>query len=304
MNEIVAVDWGSSMLRAALLSEDGRVLEERSAQRGILSVPAGGFPEALQLTCGEWLQGDQRLCIISGMAGSRQGWREVPYCACPAGFPELTRQLAWIESPFSAARIAIVPGLSCEHHGVPDVMRGEEVQIFGAMSLRGGTDSGRFVLPGTHSKWVRVEQGRIMGFATFMTGELYALLRTYSILARTLPPDDGPLDADAFTRGVAQARSSGSLLRSAFSTRTLSLFQRQPPHVMPSYLSGLLIGEELRAQQFDATDGTITVVGSQQLTLRYELALLSLGLPARRVGAEATWRGLWLIARSLLGNHP
>ena len=299
MTEFVAVDWGSTTLRAARVARDGRVIEERSAQRGILSVPGGAFAEALQLTCGEWLQEPGTLCIISGMAGSRQGWREVPYCACPAGFDDLRRQIAWIDSPFVSARIGIVPGMSCEHHGVPDVMRGEEIQIFGAMSLLGGTDSGRFVLPGTHSKWVRVQEGKVLGFATFMTGELYSLLRTYSILARTLPPDDGPLDVDAFTRGVAQARSSGSLLRSAFSTRTLALFQRQPPHVMPSYLSGLLIGEELRAQQFDATDGTITVIGSQQLTLRYELALLSLGLPARRVGSEATWRGLWAMARSL-----
>jgi 2-dehydro-3-deoxygalactonokinase len=299
MTEFVAVDWGSTTLRAALVAQDGRVIEERSAQRGILSVPAGAFAEALQLTCGEWLQDPGRLCLISGMAGSRQGWREVPYCACPAGFDDLKRQVAWIDSPFVSARIGIVPGLSCEHHGVPDVMRGEETQIFGALSLLGGADGGRFVLPGTHSKWVRVQEGKVLGFATFMTGELYALLRTYSILARTLPPDDGPLDAEAFTRGVAQARSSGSLLRSAFSTRTLALFQRQPPHVMPSYLSGLLIGEELRAQQFDASDGTITVIGSQQLTLRYELALLSLGLPARRVGSEATWRGLWAMARSL-----
>ena len=299
MNEVVAIDWGSSMLRAALIAEDGRVLEERSAQRGILAIPAGGFAEALQLTCGEWLLAEQRLCIISGMAGSRQGWREVAYCPCPAGFDELRRQVAFIDWPYSPARICIVPGLSCEHHGVPDVMRGEEVQIFGALSLMGGASSGRFVLPGTHSKWVRVADGRVLGFATFMTGELYALLRTYSILARTLPPDDGPLDREAFTRGVAQARTSGSLLRSAFSTRTLALFQREPPHIMPSYLSGLLIGEELRAQQFDATDGTIGVIGSQLLALRYELALLSMGLPARRIGAEATWRGLWLMARSL-----
>jgi 2-dehydro-3-deoxygalactonokinase len=296
---IVAIDWGSSALRAALLGEDGRVIEERHSQRGILNVPAGAFSEVLQITCNEWLVDPGTLCLISGMAGSRQGWREAPYCPCPATFDDLAARLAWIEADFTRARIAIVPGMSCERDGVPDVMRGEEVQIFGALSLLGGAGHGQLVLPGTHSKWARVEQGRLLGFTTYMTGEFYSLLRTYSILSRTMPAEDGPLDAQAFTRGVAQAATSGSILRSAFSSRTLALFQRMAPEALASYLSGLLIGEELRAQGVDAADGTIIVIGSQALTLRYELALLSLGIPARRIGSEATWRGLWQLAQKI-----
>jgi len=296
---IVAVDWGSSSLRAALLGDDGRVIEERQSQRGILNVPAGAFSEVLQITCNDWLIDPDTLCLISGMAGSRQGWREAPYCPCPAGFDDLVGRLAWVEADFTRARIAIVPGMSCERDGAPDVMRGEEVQIFGALSLLGGAQQGRLVLPGTHSKWARVESGRLLAFSTFMTGEFYALLRTYSILSRTMPAEDGPLDTEAFTRGVAQATTSGSILGSAFSSRTLALFHRMREEALPSYLSGLLIGEELRAQGVDAADGMITVIGSQALTLRYELALLSRGIPARRIGGEATWRGLWQVAQRM-----
>jgi len=289
---LVAVDWGTSSLRAARIAPDGAVLEERSSQRGILTVPAGGFPSVLQETCGDWLRADGTLCLVSGMAGSRQGWREAAYCACPAGFAEVARSLAWI----APGRIALVPGLSCETRGVPDVMRGEEVQVFGAMDLLGVQD-GVFVLPGTHSKWVQVQDGRVQSFATFMSGELYALLRQHSILARTLPPEDPPLDEDAFLRGVRHAQEAGSLLRSAFSARTLALFDRLPAPALASYLSGLVIGEELRARE--ASTSSIVLIGSPALTARYALALRTLDCSARSLGSEATWRGLWALAQTL-----
>ena len=290
--ELIAVDWGTSSLRAARIAAAGTVLEERSSQRGILSVPAGGFPAVLQETCGDWLSRDGALCLVSGMAGSKQGWREAPYCACPAGFGEVARSLAWIEPQ----RIAIVPGLSCEHGGVPDVMRGEEVQVFGAMDLLGEGD-GLFILPGTHSKWVDVQGGRVRSFATFMTGEIFALLRQHSILSRTLPAEDGPLDEAAFLRGVWHAAHAGSLLRAAFSARTLALFDRLTPASQPSYLSGLVIGEELRARS--PAPQRAVLVGSEALTTRYALALRSLGCEPRALGAQATWCGLWALARTL-----
>ena len=292
MRSLIAVDWGTSSLRAARLASDGAVREERASQRGILSVPAGGFPQVLQETCGDWLAQPGALCLVSGMAGSKQGWREAPYCACPAGFEEVAASLTWIEP----GRIALVPGLSCEHDGVPDVMRGEEVQVFGAMDLLGERE-GLFVLPGTHSKWVEVQDGRVRSFATFMSGEFYALLRQHSILSRTLPADDGPLDEDAFLRCVRYARDAGSLLRTAFSARTLSLFERLPAAVQPSYLSGLVIGEELRAAA--GTRQRAILVGSAALTTRYALALRAAGCETRCLGAEATWRGLWALARTL-----
>jgi 2-dehydro-3-deoxygalactonokinase len=290
MPGLVAVDWGTSSLRAARIAADGEVLEERSSQRGILTVPAGGFPQVLQETCGDWLA--DALCLVSGMAGSRQGWREAPYCACPAGFAEVAQSLTWI----APGRIALVPGLSCEHASVPDVMRGEEVQVFGAMDLLRQRE-GTFVLPGTHSKWVRVRDGRVESFATFMSGECYALLRQHSILARTLPAEDPPLDEAAFTRGVRHAQDSGSLLRSAFSARTLALFDRMQPAALASYLSGLVIGEELRARGNDAR--SVVLIGSAALTARYALALRTVGIAATSLGSEATWRGLWALARTL-----
>lgn len=289
---MIAVDWGTSSLRAARMDGAGRVLQERSAPRGILTVPPGGFPAVLQDTCGDWLRMSGELCLVSGMAGSRQGWREAPYCACPAGFAEVAAALTWIEP----GRIALVPGLSCEDGGVPDVIRGEEVQVFGAMDLLRQGD-GMFVLPGTHSKWVRVEGGKVSSFATFMSGEVFALLRQHSILARTLPAEEPPLEEEAFLRGVRHAQEARSLLRSAFSVRTLSLFDRMPAESLASYLSGLVIGEELRAH--GEVEQSVVLIGNEALTARYELALRVLGTPARRLGAEATWRGLWALARTL-----
>jgi 2-dehydro-3-deoxygalactonokinase len=294
VKHLIAVDWGTSSLRGALLAPDGTVLEEVSAPAGILTVPAGGFAAAFNEHFGRWQQATGAPALIAGMAGSRQGWQEAPYCACPAGFAEIASHLHWVEP----GRIALVPGLSCEDEGVPDVMRGEETQVVGALDLLGLADA-RMVLPGTHSKWVQVAQRRIAGFRTFMTGELYALLRQHSILARTLPESDGELDAEAFLRGLAHARSSASLLHAAFSVRTLALFERMPPAAAPSYLSGLVIGDELRAQGLERGAGAVVVIGAPALAARYRLALESLGVAVTTVGAQAAWRGLHAIARQL-----
>ena len=292
MKPLIAVDWGTSSLRGALLDGDGRVLDEVSAPAGILSVPPGGFPEVFAARFGPWQRRYQALCLISGMAGSRQGWQEAPYCACPAGLADVALQLSWIEP----GRIALVPGVRCEERGVPDVMRGEETQVWGALDLLGVADA-QLVLPGTHSKWVQIRGGRITQFRTYMTGEIYALLRRHSILARTLPADDGELDADAFRQGLTHLRDSISLLHAAFSVRTLALFERMAPAAMPSYLSGLVIGEELRTQTFTPAAGPVVVVGSRALSARYQLALESQDVRSHAFGSEATWRGLWAIAR-------
>jgi 2-dehydro-3-deoxygalactonokinase len=282
---LVAIDWGTSSLRGALLDADGRVLAEQSHPRGILTVPPGGFPEVFQSLFGEWMAPPGTRCLISGMAGSKQGWVEAPYCACPAGVAEVGARIRSIEP----ARIAIVPGLSDMHDGVPDVMRGEEVQIFGAMALTGLQD-GLFVLPGTHNKWARVAQGRVTGFRTFMTGEFYALLSQHSILSRTVDAT-APLDEAAFLEGVTQADNGQGLLHNAFGARTLSLFDRMPAGELASYLSGVLIGEELRTQSVHAA-GELVLIGTPALTQRYSLALRAAGIQARTLGAEATWAGL------------
>ncbi|HYP72347.1 MAG TPA: 2-dehydro-3-deoxygalactonokinase [Variovorax sp.] len=291
MTRLVAVDWGTSSLRGALIDADGRVLAEQSHARGILTVPPGGFREVFDSLFGAWMREAGARCLISGMAGSRQGWIEAPYCPCPAGLAEVRAKVREIEP----GRIAIVPGLSDEHAGVPDVMRGEEVQIFGAIALTGLRD-GLFVLPGTHNKWARVKDGRVAGFRTFMTGEFYALLSQHSILARTLDAA-APFDEAAFLSGVAQADNGEGLLHNAFGARTLSLFERMSAGELASYLSGLLIGEELRTQSVRA-NGQVVLIGSPALTQRYALALKTLGTATRTLGSEASWAGLHALSSS------
>lgn len=294
MKPLVAVDWGTSSLRSARLDDQGRAIEERELPRGILTVPAGGFPQVFDEVCGDWMRPAGALALICGMAGSQQGWKEAPYLRCPASRGDLVSQLAWIEP----GRIAIVPGLACEIDGAPDVMRGEETKAFGALQLL-GTGDATIVMPGTHCKWAHARAGRIESFATFMTGEFYAVLRGHSILARTLPQDDGALDPTALLQGVDHALRSGNVLHAAFSARTLSLFGHLPPAAAPSYLSGLLIGEELRSRQPDPAGKPLVLVGADKLTRRYALALSHLRVPFATLGQEATWLGLHAIAQEM-----
>ena len=154
---LLAVDWGTTALRGARLDASGQVLEERRAERGILHVPAGAFAAVFDELFGDWWTGDT-LCLMAGMVGSRQGWQEAPYCPCPAGASELAAGLHWLVP----GRLAIVPGLyqapatgASPWASPPDVMRGEETQIAGALRLLPGYD-GVLCLPGTHSKWVHI----------------------------------------------------------------------------------------------------------------------------------------------------
>ena len=277
------------------------MLEERFLPRGILTLLVNEFAPFFEANFADWTRASGTLSLISGMAGSKQGWKEAPYCPCPAGFDEVAAALTWIEPQ----RIAIVPGLSCEHAHAPDVMRGEEVQIFGAMQLTGLRD-GLFLLPGTHSKWARVQNGRVTTFRTYMTGEFYALLSQHSILAKTLIAEaEAPFDADAFAQGVTVSCHGAGLLHTAFSARTLSLFSLMSAAALPSYLSGLVIGEELRLQMPDATetrpgtDSEVVLIGSDSLTTRYSQSLALRGVRSRVLGSQATWAGLHALAGRL-----
>ena len=290
---LIAIDWGTSSLRGARLDASGQVLAAREFPRGILTVPPGQFEAVFNELFGDWMQAPDALCLISGMAGSQQGWREAPYCPCPAGFAELGQHLLWLRP----GRIALVPGLSCLAEGAlrtPDVMRGEEVQIFGALRLtqRG---SATLVLPGTHSKWVQVQDGQVREFRTFMTGEVFALMSQHSILGKTLDLN-GAFDEAVFLQGVAQSQQAGSVLHHLFAVRTLGLFERLSAAQLPSYLSGLLIGEELRTQAASADSAPLILIGSEALTQRYSLALKMRGIACQRHGAEATWAGLFALA--------
>lgn len=294
---LIAIDWGTSSLRGAFFDHAGQLQDRREFPRGILTVEPGEFPSVFEECFGDWHRRGDALCLLSGMVGSRQGWQEAAYCPCPAGFAELARGMLWLEP----GRMAVVPGLSVQHQdGLPyeqhDVMRGEEVQIFGALSLAGVQDA-TVVLPGTHSKWARVQQGRVMEFRSFMTGEVYALLGQHSILSRTLP-QDAPWHEATFKDAVLLAQRTPSVLSSIFATRTLALFDTLAAERHPSFLSGLLIGEELRAMQTQPGEAVL-LVGNANLTLRYACALQTLGCSARSLGDEATWAGHLALARHL-----
>jgi 2-dehydro-3-deoxygalactonokinase len=293
----IAVDWGTSTFRAALIAHDGEIMDELSEPRGILSLKQGEFANYLIATCARFTRAGGRFFLLSGMVGSKDGLAEVPYCPCPATAGHLALMVGWAVKD----RVAIVPGVRSEYF---DVMRGEETQVFGAAAVLGIEDA-LMVLPGTHSKWVSLEAGAITGFNTFMTGEFYAMLAQHSILAKSLPPagsPDAPLDPAAFIQGIEYATTSESLLNTAFSVRVKSLFSQLTPTQASSYLSGLVIGEELVSMQLDP--GTqVIVVGSQALGERYTLALGHLGVEARILGAQAAWAGLHSIYMQMSFNR-
>ncbi|MCK6454734.1 MAG: 2-dehydro-3-deoxygalactonokinase [Alphaproteobacteria bacterium] len=292
---LVALDWGTTSLRAYLVARDGAVTNRIERPLGILNVPQGDFARAFRDCVGPWLAAHPGLpALASGMIGSRQGWREAAYVACPAGIDALAGALLEVDA---GAEFRIVPGVSVvDGDGVPDVMRGEETQIFGLDAADGVA-----VLPGTHSKWVLVEGGRITRFATFMTGEAFAAMSGHTILGRLMTGTGH--DEDGFARGVAHggrdAAGRGGLLHRLFGARTLGLFERVPGHALHSYLSGLLIGAEIAEARawLGRPPAEVAVIGAPALARSYAAALGAGGITARIAPADAAARGACAIAR-------
>lgn len=290
---LLAIDWGTSSFRAYLLDARGDVLGRREAPLGILAVEDGAFAEALRSVTGDWIAPGGPPVLMSGMIGSRQGWREAPYVGTPAGAAELARNLAEVEIA-PGCRGGIVAGvITRAGTGVHDVMRGEETQIVGALDTLG---DGRHTicLPGTHSKWVTVESGRIVAFRTHMTGEAFAILRSHSILGRTMSAAP-EFDADAFERGVRRAGDPGGLLHHLFGVRAEFLAGELSGDASADYLSGILIGAELRAEH---PDNTVNLLGSRALAERYRIACAALGVTARLLDPDTVILGLQRIARA------
>jgi len=293
--KLVALDWGSSSLRAYLLGDGGRILERRVESCGILQLPEGDFRRAFDRITAGWSSASAALpTIASGMIGSAQGWVEAPYVDLPAGAEQLARRLA----PVPGTPIRIVPGLA--QRGVcPDVMRGEETQIVGALAMDPALADALVVLPGTHSKWVRLGGGRIREFTTYMTGELFAVLRTHSILGRLAPGGTGnpATEGAAFTRGVTAAqRTDGGLAPLLFSARAAVLVGDLPAAASLEYLSGLLIGDELRAGLARGARPT-ALIGDPALCARYAAALETVGVGGVPILSDAAPAGLWVIAQ-------
>jgi 2-dehydro-3-deoxygalactonokinase len=288
---MIGVDWGTTNFRAFRMTADGTVRDRRSGLRGILNVPNSKYADTLREEIGPWLAAGEKHVLLSGMIGSRQGWKEAPYLSCPAGAPEIAAALVEIE--FDWGQVKLVPGLSVDDEaGVAEVMRGEETQVLGVLSAMG--NSGLACLPGTHSKWVRVEDSRIVSFTTHMTGEAFAALRGHTILGRMMR--EGPADGAPFDAGVQRARDAGGLLHHIFGARAQVLAGRLAETEAAAYLSGILIGHEVRAALDGRQGDVVHVIGAPELTALYSRAISSYGGFAERHDGEAAARGLAWIA--------
>ncbi|MEQ1406363.1 2-dehydro-3-deoxygalactonokinase [Neorhizobium sp. Rsf11] len=298
----IILDWGTSSLRAMLVSETGETLDTReSSNGGIQFVKDGAFEAALMQAVGEWFSAHGPLPVLAtGMITSRNGWVEVPYVDTPGGVAELaagTRKLTLQ----NGAVITFLPGMrDPAAKPFPDVMRGEETQIVGF-----GLDRDRtLVLPGTHSKWARIKAGRIDSFQTYATGEVFALLTKHSFIAKAQDPVPGAEpDWQSFGRGVEFAASNSAaadaFLSAIFSARTGVLDGRLKPENILDYVSGLIIGSEFRqaraAGWFKAGE-TIGIVGNNVLNSRYGRVAPLFDLTVEPGPDNAAKRGILLIA--------
>lgn len=288
---LIALDWGTTSFRAWALDSAGEVLAETRDGPGILAVPDGDFDAAFEAVLAPWPDSGAPV-IAAGMITSRNGWVETPYLPLPLDAAALAGALTRHVTRKGRA-IHFVTGAASQPDGpFPDVMRGEETELIGQIAA--GVTDGLFILPGTHSKWVRVEGGTITAFRTCMTGEAFAVLHGHSILGRLSRP--GPPSEAAFLRGVEAAKAPGALMARAFSARSLVLLGHLAAAEVADYLSGLLIGDEIRAG-IAAHDGPVTLIGRGDLADRYGRALAAFGIPARIAPEGMNRRGLYAIAR-------
>jgi 2-dehydro-3-deoxygalactonokinase len=285
---LIGVDWGSTNLRAMLVGDDATVLARRSAEVGAASLPSGTHAAELARVIGDW-RGDGLPVVVCGMAGARNGWREVPYLPCPANAAALHAGLVEVEPG-----VCLVPGVKCEDgDALRDVMRGEETQAIG---LAPAADDELVLCPGTHSKWIRVVDGHISTFRTCVTGELFAAL--WPRWQATAPIPDAPA-WPAFERGVEAGRAS-PLPTALFSARIGYVAGTLAAGEVYDYLSGLVIGAEIAACA-DLVPAACRLVGAPALARRYARALALRGVAVAAVDAEAcVARGLLRVSNGTL----
>ena len=263
LDGFIAADWGTTNRRAYRIDASGKCADEFDDGKGILNIADGGFPEAIA-EIRERL-GDLPL-LLAGMIGSNRGWVEVPYVPCPAGIDEVARGLVW-----AGEREAIVPGVSDLANGNADVMRGEEVQLLGAVSAGQLGPTALICHPGTHNKWALVRRGQIKTFRTVMTGELFSLLKEHSILADLLGEEAQP--DEAFREGVREGFRNTDLPAELFSVRARVLLGVAKRQDAASYTSGLLIGTDVRIGLATPLAAEVVVMGRPELTRLYATAL-------------------------------
>ena len=287
---LVTIDWGTTNRRIFLLDADGVVVRQEADSLGVTAIPAGGFPDELARLRDRF--GDVPF-LLAGMIGSNRGWVEAPYLPCPVTGDALRESLLWVEP----GRTAIVPG-ACMAAGRADVMRGEEVQLLGAVAAGLVAPDALLCLPGTHAKWAHVADGALVVFRTVMTGEMFALLRAHSLLAPQL--SGAVADGAAFREGVAQGLGEGALLSDLFGTRARILLGRMRPEDAASYVSGLLLGADLRIGLDGAPDGPIGLIGDPTLTRLYGAALDEAGRTHQEVNGERAFlAGMAIVAKDI-----
>lgn len=296
---VIVGDWGTSRLRLWL--RQGKSVIHRRDGPGVSALTDTPEKTFLDLV-GDWREAGPTSALLCGMVGSRIGWKEAPYAPCPAAPADVAARTIRIDA--DGLPVTLVPGLSCANPlGGPDVMRGEETQIFGALALNEALRTGRhlLVLPGTHNKWTVVEDGKITGFVTAPVGETFALLKQHSTLAAGggSQADGSP---EGFALGLDRIGQHGAqrLTHLMFETRSRRLLDGMSPADAMGYLSGLLIGADVAAaRDWFGPMAAVTVIGAGALSDLYVQALAKVDVGASVVdGDAAVLAGLSAISRS------
>ncbi len=286
----IAVDWGTSNRRAWALDRNGRILDRRQDDQGLIAIGDRDFAGSLRRFAGNWLASRPPV-IMAGMIGSRMGWREAAYLETPVNLTALGSRLITIDD-FDGLPVRIVPGAAKNNPDGTDVMRGEECQMLGALLVKNRRD-GIFLLPGTHAKWALLDDGVLTDFRTYMTGEIFGHLRNNGSLSQVMPGkgDAEVFDGAAFDRGLARALGDDAgITHLLFGVRSLSLFGKLQPPEAPSYLSGLLVGAEMKdalAWLKRKGAGThVTAIGSAKLLETYDRAAGQCGVTLERLESD------------------
>ncbi len=291
----IAVDWGTSNMRAWAMSASGTVLAEAASDQGMGKLARDGFEPALLATVSDWIDGPTTV-IACGMVGSRQGWVEAPYAAVPC--PVLSDAFVQAPTTHPDLTVHVIPGI--KQTDPADVMRGEETQISGFLARNPNWD-GVICLPGTHTKWVHISANEVVSFQTFMTGELFDTIAKQTVLRHSIAADGWDDDAFAIGLDMGMARPERLAAR-LFSLRANGLLNDMAGEAARAQLSGLLIGAELAAAKPYWLGQQIAVIGDSSLSKLYVDALATQAAPATQVNASAiTLAGLTAAYQRLKG---
>ncbi|AWL93951.1 MULTISPECIES: 2-dehydro-3-deoxygalactonokinase [Bradyrhizobium] len=295
----VAVDWGTSSFRLWLVDRAGQVLTERRSGEGMLAAAKAGFPAVLRSHLAAIEAPDHLPVLVCGMAGAKTGWVEAGYVDTPAPLSAVLKQA--VRVPGEARDIRILPGIAQRDAAAPDVMRGEETQLLGALGLDAAGEA-LVCMPGTHSKWVRVRDGVVERFSTFMTGELFSVVSRETILSLAVAGADEAEDVASFKAAVKAAYEAPAFAANLlFGARSRQLLFGGTPAAARETLSGTLIGVELAAGLSGLVpQAGVKLIASGRLAMLYRLAFEALSVNADTVDAdEAVRRGLSMAAAAI-----